>query len=438
MNTTADLRKRNMLEILKVTHNNPMISIPDIAKKLHLTSVTVSTLIYKLIERNLVIEQGEADSTGGRKALVYKFNQNSKNIIGINIQIGMVFIDLFDMSGLRVHKGARIKVEKGQSAEQTIFLMIKEIKNIMQLNDKTAKKILAVGITLPGLVDSKKGVVRKIANLEKWKSIPLKECFEDELKIPVYIESDRNSHLAYLKWSDIVAENGNVSYIFIGEGIGGSVMINGIIYHGDHGLAGEVGHTIMEIDGAPCNCGNRGCFEVLASNSAIIKYYAEELVKADKDASNVYAIIGDRSQENEYILEMAKRSMEGDKQADLAFCKASKYIRVGLSNMINTYDSSLLIIECKWMREARKYFNEIVSRVFEINEMVTRNDIKIILNPIEDILRVSTCMVVIDKLLENLDDNLFSNFLKEEKKLKGLNPDVPRNRRKVTIARGSL
>lgn len=405
MNTTADLRKRNMLEILKVVRSNPLISRPEIAKIANLTSVTVSTLISELLKRNIVIEQGEADSTGGRKAMVYSFNQNSKYIIGVNIQIEMISVDLFDLSGLRVHKGARIKVEKMQSAEQTIYLMINEIKELMYLTENTPKKILAVGVTLPGVVDYKTGIAHKIANLGKWNDVPIKERFEDELELPVYVESDTNSHLAYLKWADTLDINGNASYLLIGDGIGGSVMIDGAIYHGEHGLAGEVGHITLEIDGPPCSCGNRGCFEVLASNSAIIRYYANEMAKAGKDTAHIDLILGNRLAENDFILEMAKKAEDNDREADLAFKKASKYIRVCLSNMINTFDSSLLIIECKWMREARKYFNEIVSGVFDINKLVRRNDVKIVLNPVEDIQRVSTYVVVIDKLFTDLDDN---------------------------------
>lgn len=404
MNTTADLRKRNMLEILRVVRGNPMISRPEIAKKANLTSVTVSTLMSELLKRNIVVEQGEADSTGGRKALVYSINENSKYIIGVNIQIEMISVDLFNLSGLRVHKGARIKTQKDQTAEDTIYLMTSEIKSLLQQTENVGRKILGVGVTLPGVVDYKTGIAHKIANLGKWIDVPLKERFEDELHLPVYVESDTNSHLAYLKWADVADINGNVSYVMIGDGIGGAVMIDGTIYHGEHGLAGEVGHITLDIDGPACSCGNKGCFEVLASNSAIIRYYAEELKKSGKAADEVSAILGIRSAENDMILELARR-VETEREADLAFSRASRYILACLSNMINTFDSSLLIIECRWMREARKYLNNIISGVFEINKLIRRNGVKIVLNPVEDIQRVSTAVVVIDKLFSDLDDN---------------------------------
>lgn len=405
MLTTAILRKKNMLEILKVIKKNRLISRPEIAHETKLTSVTVSTLIGELMRNNIVGEEGYADSIGGRKAVLYSFNNSAYYVIGINMKINMITIDLFDLGANKVLKGATVHLKEGQSVEDTVSAMIRNIKKLIADSKGQFNDIIGIGVTLPGRVDYENGLVCHLTNLKNWVNIPLKSIIETETGIPTYIERDTNSHISYLKWLDITENKPNVVYCSIGEGIGAAVMIDGSVYHGDHGLAGEVGHTTINPDGPLCNCGNNGCVEVFTSNKAILEYYLEFHKESAMPDNKIIERLQGEYDEAELIDMLAKRALDGDAAADKAFSKASKYICACVVNIINTYNPSLIILECRWMRVAKKYFNETVSKIFEKTTLLGRNDMKVILNPIDDIFSQASSTIVLEQLFSDVDNN---------------------------------
>ena len=405
-NTTVMLRKKNMLEILKIVRNNPMISRPEIAKKARLTSVTVSTLIAELMDRNIVIEGGLADSQGGRKAQLYHFNKDAGKIIGINMRIGFVTVELYDLVGNRIATGESFFLDDKQKVEETTDRMVDAVHKILSANALKAEDILGIGVTMPGRVDHERGIVYHLPNLRQWHDVPLKEWLENALNIQTFIDRDTNSNVMYLKWEGVLEECSDLVYLSIDEGIGSGVLIDDAVYHGSHGLAGEVGHMTVEPDGPLCNCGNRGCIEVFTSNQAIVKYYRDELAKSGKGTEECDRILGNHSAENKLVVEMAKMAEAGDREADNAFHHAVKYLKALIINIINTYDVSMVVVECSWMKEAKRYFNEMVSGVYDRVQLIKRSDIKIVLNQVAEVFSKSPYIVVIERLFTDLDDNI--------------------------------
>ena len=403
MSTTANLRRNNMLEILKVIKKNRLISRPEIAQQTKLTSVTVNTLIGELMKNRIVIEEGFANSIGGRKAVVYRFNASAYYIIGVNMKINLVTIDLFDLDATKVTKGRVIHLKEGESVENVISDIIQSIQEIIKDSQEQFRDIIGIGVTVPGRVDYENGVVCHLTNLKNWVNIPLRNIIERAVNIPTFIERDTNSHISYLKWLDITENKSNVVYCSIGEGIGAAILIDNSVYHGVNGLAGEVGHTTLEPDGPPCNCGNFGCVEVLTSNKAILNYYKELVDIQSRNA--IDDMLQNGHDEVECVRMLTQLALNGDAAADAAFTKASKYVSACIGNIINTYNPSLIILECKWIKEVRKYFNDITSRVFERNSLLDRNDVKIILNPVEDIFSPASSTIVLEYLFSDVDNN---------------------------------
>lgn len=404
MKTTANLRKGNLLEILRVIRMHKRITRPEIAKKTKLTSVTVSTLITELVARNIVLEEGFADSRGGRKAVVYKFNNNAYNIIGVNLSLNRLTIDIYDLEGAKIAEGISTASHIGQTVENTVSIIVKGINTIIKDTKKKKSEIIGIGVLVPGRVDYDNGIVVYLPNISNWINIPLKNMIESEVGIPTLVERDTNSHILYLGLQGISDQYTNVVYCSFSEGIGAAVQIEGTVFRGDHGLAGEVGHTIIEPDGPLCSCGNHGCVESLASCRAIGNYYVEELEKNGRDTAEVLELINTLP-EMEWAEQLAVRANEGDEAADRAFTIATKYLCICTHNIINSYDPEQIIIECKWMRIARKYFNQLVSSIFDSHSTMDRNDVKIILNPVDDIFAVATFAVVIESLMHSPVNN---------------------------------
>ncbi len=406
MNTTATLRTKNMLEILKIVRSQPSISRPEIAERAKLTSVTVSTLIAELLKRKIVVEEGLADSKGGRKACVYSFNKDASRIIGINITPGRITIELFDLVGNSVTKGVRLHPKKDQPVEETVYSLIRTLKKFLVSNGMSEEDVLAIGLTVPGRVDHENGIVYNLPNLKQWKNVPIKALIEGELKIPLFLERDTNSNILYLKWDEYPDEKANMAYVSITEGLGAGILIDDNVYHGEHGLAGEAGHTTINPDGGRCNCGNIGCIELYASNPAIVKNYFSKLAANGRDVSESDAVIGDMEAENAFLALLVQRAKDGDTQAHEALTEATKYLETFFVNIVNSYDPGLLIVDCEWMRLGRRYFNEAVSGMFDRIRFISRNDIKVVLSPDMDIFSKSPYIVVIERLFTDLNDNI--------------------------------
>lgn len=411
METTAALRNKNVLKIMKVVRKNPRISRPDIARELKLSGATVNALIAELVKRNIVIEEGLADSDVGRKAFLYSFNKDFSHIISINMLMGRISIELYDMIGNRLSFGKDLLFDDGQKVEKTLYSLTDAISGLLSENHVPAKSVLGIGMSVPGRVDHELGVICSLPNLRQWKNVPVKSLIEAELGIPLILDRDTNANILYLKWDEFSEEKSNMIYASIVEGIGTGVIIDDAVYHGGHGLAGETGHTTIVHDGRMCNCGNRGCVESYVSNKAIIGSYFNELKAVGKDTAECEAVLGNRLEENKYILTMAKRAIDDDSHADVSFFQAVDYLKTFFVNIINSFDPELLIIDCPWMKVNREYFNELVSGVFERVGLVGRNDIHIILNQTPDIFSKSPYILVIESLFTNISNSsLFTNI----------------------------
>jgi predicted NBD/HSP70 family sugar kinase len=321
------------------------------------------------------------------------------------MKINTITIDLFDLDANKVLKGAPVHFKESQSVENTISAMLRNINKLIAESKGKFNDIIGIGVTLPGRVDYQTGLICHLTNLKKWVNIPLKGIIEAETGIPAYIERDTNSHIAYLKWLDVTENRPNVVYCSIGEGIGGAIMIDGSVYHGDHGLAGEVGHTTIDLNGPRCNCGNYGCVEVFTSNKAILGYYRENCKASSVPENEILRMFEGEYDEADVVDLLVKRAVEGDADADKAFSKASNYICASVVNIINCYNPSLIILECRWMKIAKKYFNEIVTRIFDKTTLLDRNDMKIILNPVDEIFSQASSTIVLEQLFSDVDNN---------------------------------
>lgn len=403
MNDTAAIRKRNMLKIIEVMRTSPPLSRPEIAAATSLTTMTVTTLTAELLRLNLILEQGIQHSKGGRKAVLYGLNAESKLIVGVNVQIDRAFVDVFDLRGDKTGDGIVVRLPCGESASLCLASIADAIKGAIADHQKTKTDILGIGVTVPGQTNHRTGVVYNLTNMPKWRNVPVKDILEKQLKIPVFVEKDTNSHITCLKLSNKIEQTPYMAYLAIDEGIGASVIINNRVYHGAHGIAGEAGHMTLDIDGKQCNCNNKGCVEVFASHSAIIEAYALERDRLN--GVKVKDVLGNRSLENEFILTLAEYS-DVDAAANRAFKNAVRYLSACVVNIINLYDPSVVIIECKWMRRALKYFQMLVDGVYERCGFLNGGT-KILMNPIENIFEASTYTVVWERALTELDNNLF-------------------------------
>ncbi len=157
-------------------------------------------------------------------------------------------------------------------------------------------RFVGAGIGVPGIIDMETGMMRKSANLPGWSDYPVRDEIERRLGAKVFLDNDANVAALGEKWLGAGRDADDMAMLTLGTGIGGAIVLNGKLFYGMSGMAGEFGHVTVEPNGVPCGCGNRGCAERYASATAIVRMAREaiesgqapELAKAASSRSRVH------------------------------------------------------------------------------------------------------------------------------------------------------
>ena len=229
-------------------------------------------------------------------------------------------------------------VERGHEA--VIADMAKLALDVIAKGGATLDEVKAVGIVLPGIQDPRTGHVPFCTNLY-WHDVPVVELMQKVIDKPIYIGNDAT--VAGLAESVAGVSKGYATSVFItlGTGVGGGIVIDGKPYSGPNGVGSEIGHMIVMIDGEPCTCGNRGCWERYASATAIIRM-GRESAQLHPDGAIARAVGGDLGKITaKTVMDLAK---EGDPQAKEIFDKYVYYLCVGIVNLINCIDPEVIAL----------------------------------------------------------------------------------------------
>ncbi len=235
-------KERKNLAILEVIRKNGPISRTDISKVTELNIVTVSNYVNHYIKKGLVIEGELDESTGGRKPVLVELNSKAGYIVGVGLNMLSIVAVLVD---LEINVVAELKRERPpENSEAVIDRMVDMAQELIQKAEIEKDKIVGVGVGVPGIIDERGRTIRWPQSLgEKDLSVCLsiKDTFEKRLNIPTFVENDANAAVLGEKWLGLDRDVRHMLYMFSGVGCG--VLINGEIYRGATGAAGELGIT---------------------------------------------------------------------------------------------------------------------------------------------------------------------------------------------------
>lgn len=204
-----------------------------------------------------------------------------------------------------------------------------------------ASELRAVGIGAPGLSNPETGILFTSPNLPGWRDVPLKDIIEGEIGKKAFLINDANAAALGELYYGAGRGSCHFIYITISTGIGGGIIIDGKIYSGSTGTAAEVGHMTIDDDGPVCNCGNRGCWETLASGTALARE-ARNRIKAGANTSILDYVSGDLERVTAQIIQRAAEG--GDVLAKELIGRTGYYVGVGLANLINIFNPELIVI----------------------------------------------------------------------------------------------
>lgn len=213
---------------------------------------------------------------------------------------------------------------------------------ILALADKHRHngKLLGIGIGVPGLIDLETGMLRESPNLPGWHDYPVKSEIERRIHSPVILENDANVAALGEKWLGAGKETDSICMITLGTGVGGGIILNGKIWHGMRGMAGELGHVTVYPDGPPCKCGNSGCLEQYASATAI-KRMAVEAIATGKAPDLARALSEIPEFSAKVVHQMASNGVAA---AQKIFESVGRALGIALGNYVNIFNSPMYVI----------------------------------------------------------------------------------------------
>jgi predicted NBD/HSP70 family sugar kinase len=257
-----DMNSKLVLET--IIHCNP-ISRASISKKLGLTKATISAIVQDLINAKLVIEIGSDDTSLGRKPILLNFNQKAGYAICVDIGVSVLSCMICDLLG--EHRS--IKQVKTPKESEIIPCLIQLIESMEQSYEKLPYGLIGITLGIHGVTYENEILFTPYYNLV---GIELRQQLSEYFSVPIFLENEANlsalGERAYL--SDHYKSLANVS---IHTGVGLGVIINNELFNGNSGHAGELGHTIVEMNGRFCPCGNYGCLEQYTSERALLMEY---------------------------------------------------------------------------------------------------------------------------------------------------------------------
>lgn len=326
---SATARDINRRIILNLVRKHQPISRADLARRSGLQRSTVSSIIDQLIAEKWVNEGAYGHVPRGRKPTLLYLNVERVGAIGINIQPNKTNIGL---GTLDTHFIVLESLNTGRDPDKFLPIITNRVVEIIRTHPEITYE--GIGVSVPGRIDAKTNRLVFAPNLG-WKNVDLKTPLEKATGLTVELENAANACALAELWSGQHTEEiQNLIAVTVSEGIGVGMVLNGQLVRGTTGMAGEFGHFTMLEDGPLCNCGNRGCWETLASNNACVRFYTQ--TPYSQPTANLPP-----TPTFEDILRLAQ---QGDTKANQAIEKMAYYLGLGISMLLVGFAPDLLVI----------------------------------------------------------------------------------------------
>ncbi len=367
------IKELNRALVVNTILNFGPISRTKISDITSLGLSTVSNIVADLIKKDFIYETGEEESSGGRRPILLEFNCNDRFVLGIKIGLDGIVIGLTNMKSQILDKV--FTSSPVNQSEATIFkVLVKAIQDLISKNKINADKVIGCGIGVSGFVSQKEGVLVS-SKILGWRKIRFRELLEEKYNFPVFVDKDVNTLTLAEKRFGVGEKLKNFICITIGKGIGAGIVIDGSIYHGTYGGAGDFGHIVIDKDGPLCYCGKRGCLEVFSSDQFIIDKTKEAVLSSE--TTLLKGVLKEEDGLDSISVDMTlEAAQKGDVTAKNIFQEAGRNLGIGVVNLISLFDPELIAVGGEGAKAGELIFHPM--REVVINNFPQKKEIEIV------------------------------------------------------------
>ena len=343
-------RQISQLHLYQVLHAVRLARQPlsraQIADITGLSQPAVSTLTRRLLESAALIEVGARPSLGGgRREREFAINPDHAWVVGVKVALHQITIALSDFAG-GVRSTLRLPLSAAQAVPLTqaalARLLTRQIEACLaDAGGSVRKRLAGVGVALPGFIDSMRGEVLWSAVLKPSRggaAVPLGEALTESLGVPVFIENDANMLALAEQWFGHAARLSNVAVVTLEHGLGLGLVLNGELYRGHSGLAAELAHLQVVVDGQACHCGKQGCLEAYVAHYAVVRQGQQAGLIQGADPMPAEGVVAAHSQ-------LADLARAGNARARKIFEDQGRMLGQWIGNVVNLLAPQLVLLD---------------------------------------------------------------------------------------------
>ncbi len=337
--SVIDIKKNKQKKgILSELYFNDMNTIAELAQTLHISIPSITALIEELVTENWIVETGFAISKQGRRPAIYEINPSEKNILVLDINTHDTKISVLNLKNKIIFSQTfDLQLKNNPDFLNTLFNLVDEIVERKMAKNKT---IIALGVSIPGLVNKKTGINFSYKNLNS-KDKSLSELIEEHYKLPVSVVNDSKATAFGEYRFGLAKGKSHVLSVNVDWGVGLGVVINGEIFDGASGFAGELGHIQVNPDGELCYCGKVGCLDTITSASSLLKNIKEGLISGKVSKLGEYK----EHLEDLNLETVIKAAQQGDAFAIDIIHNIGLELGKGLSIAVHLFNPQIIIID---------------------------------------------------------------------------------------------
>lgn len=376
------IKAANREKILHLLMDKRELTKQEISRRARISVPTVTNNINHLLKEGFVQEAGVSASTGGRRPVVLRFMPDAKYTFGVDLSPEKIRIILTNLD-LKIQADISFANKNFETMDDIMGQTHQYIQEILSRDKIPRGKVLGIGISLYGTVNEERMILEVAPNLGiKEKNIDFRK-YERLLGFPVFIENDANaSALAMLLQKEERHIEGLV-YVVIETGIGCGIVIKGQLFKGENKRAGEFGHMTIASNGRRCACGGRDCWELYASERALIRDYNKATGKRVTDVKRILSLVREKDPD---ALEIWNRYLD--------------FLAIGIKNIILINDPRGIVIGGRISRYEDLLIEPLRDRVFRENSFYDRDGVIIIASTLkEDAPVIGAALLPLQKVL---------------------------------------
>ena len=392
------LRQRNIVLVLRTINDYGPASKKEIVRLTGLSFAKVNSLIISLSKSGIIRENGKEESIGGRRSSLFELNPDFKYVVGCQLSHTEIQTVICTLKGKVVSSDIK-EYEKSAGKEVVIESVLASIENIMNTSGIPRNKFLGVGVAIAGLINPKDGTALPFPHLVKWGNVSFKTIIMEKFKLPCYVHNVANAAaLAELKFG-VGKGKSNLLYLNVGSGLGMGIVLNGKLYEGISGSAGEFGHITVDEHGPLCECGNVGCLEAIASTTAIVKN-AKHLL--NQGVNSILSDLVNNDYEKINFQHICQAAEQGDKLAFNLIDKMGENLGEGIVTLINLMNPETIILGGRIVRVQKLIINPITNIIQKRALEIPRREVEIVFSEMDGVAgAIGAIIPVLEKLLDN-------------------------------------